>query len=54
MADHLMNYSVGKNDAATYDHYLPGADDWLHIGTRSVNFRNGRSFLVSVINMKTK
>ena len=45
MADHLMNNSVCKNDAAAYDHSLPGTNDWLHIGTRSVNSRNCTSFL---------
>ncbi len=41
-----MNNSVGKNHADAYDRSRPGADGWLHIGTRSVNSRNCRSFLV--------
>ncbi len=48
MADHLMNNSIVKNDAAAYDHSLPGANDWLHIGTWSVSSRNCRSFLIAV------
>ena len=36
MADHLMNNSVGKNNAATYDHSLPGADDWLGVSTPEI------------------
>ena len=39
MADHFMIYSVGKKGAAAYDHSLPVTDDWLHFGTRTVNFR---------------
>ncbi len=35
MANHLMNNSVDKNDAAAYGHSRAVADDWLHIGTLS-------------------
>ncbi len=30
MADHLINNSVDKKDAAAYDHSVPGVDGWLH------------------------
>ena len=36
---HLMNYSVGENVSAAYNHSRPGAEGRLHIGTLSVNSR---------------
>ena len=39
-------YSVDKKGATLADQSLPVADDWLHIGTPSVNSRNSRSSIV--------